>query len=556
MRRSFQLATEAVGVTQCNLAGPAPNTFLGGLFVNGNAGVSFTREAQLGGVGSGIILSGGGLMFNAASPSTLSLSRLIALGPAGGNLDTALGNTFEITNTISGSGPLVIGTTVGAGTGAVVLSGANVYTGPTIIRGGVLTVASDANLGDPAQPVNVLSGGQLRFAVPNTFHKPLILTSNTALDTGLNSVTIASPISGVSVGGFAKIGTGTLTLTAESPLYSGQISVFSGTLALAGSGALPQVTTIGLSPNSTLAGDGSIGGEVSALSSGAVAPGHAGPGKLSTGRLILRSGSIYRADLDGTVAGTETDQINVTGNVLLGGADLLLTLGFTPPAGASFVIINNDGTDPVQATFNGLAEGSRFNFGGHPFSISYQGGTGNDVVLTVVIQLTGAVSRKTHGSAGAFDVSLPLSGEPGVECRSSGGHHSLIFTFNSDVVSGSASVTGGTGTVTGSPVFSGNMMSVDLTGVSDIQQIIVTLNGVTNNLGQILPNTAVRMNLLVGDTTGNKAVNASDVGQTKNQSGQVTSMANFRTDVNLSGTVTASDIGQVKVSTRDIPSPS
>ena len=33
------------------------------------------------------------------------------------------------------------------------------------------------------------------------------------------------------------------------------------------------------------------------------------------------------------------------------------------------------------------------------------------------LQLTSAVSRMTHGGAGDFDVNLPLTGEPGVECR-------------------------------------------------------------------------------------------------------------------------------------------
>ena len=45
------------------------------------------------------------------------------------------------------------------------------------------------------------------------------------------------------------------------------------------------------------------------------------------------------------------------------------------------------------------------------------------------LQLTTAVSRKTHGGAGDFDINLPLSGEPGVECRNSGGNHTLVFTF-------------------------------------------------------------------------------------------------------------------------------
>ena len=54
------------------------------------------------------------------------------------------------------------------------------------------------------------------------------------------------------------------------------------------------------------------------------------------------------------------------------------------------------------------------------------------------------------------------------------------------------------------------------------------------------------MAILVGDTNGNGSVTASDIGQTKAQSGQPTTAANFRTDVNANGSITASDIGLVK----------
>jgi hypothetical protein len=49
------------------------------------------------------------------------------------------------------------------------------------------------------------------------------------------------------------------------------------------------------------------------------------------------------------------------------------------------VIIQNDGADAVNGTFNGLPEGAVFGIGGAPFQITYQGGQGsNDVVLTQI----------------------------------------------------------------------------------------------------------------------------------------------------------------------------
>ena len=164
------------------------------------------------------------------------------------------------------------------------------------------------------------------------------------------------------------------------------------------------------------------------------------------------------------------------------------------------------------------------------------------------LAITSIVSRKTHGAAGDFDVDLPLSGSTGVECRSSGGNHTFVFTFTNNVVSGNATVTSGTGNVSGSPIFSGNTMTVALTGVTDQQQITVTASNVTDSFGQTLPDTAVNAVMLISDTNANRSVNASDVAQTKSQIGVTVGSSNFRTDVNVSGTITASDVSQVKSS--------
>jgi hypothetical protein len=166
------------------------------------------------------------------------------------------------------------------------------------------------------------------------------------------------------------------------------------------------------------------------------------------------------------------------------------------------------------------------------------------------LQLSSAVSRKTHGAAGTFDVPLPLTGAPGIECRESAGNHTLVFSFTNAVVSGNASVTSGAGSVTGSPTFAGKTMSVNLTGVNNAQQITVKLSGVTDAVAQVLPDKTVNMIVLAGDTTGNKAVNSSDIAQTKAQSGApvngVVSGGNFREDVTVSGEINSSDISLVK----------
>ena len=52
--------------------------------------------------------------------------------------------------------------------------------------------------------------------------------------------------------------------------------------------------------------------------------------------------------------------------------------------------------------------------------------------------------------------------------------------------------------------------------------------------------------VLLGDTSGNNVVNASDVAQTKANAGAVLNETNFRSDFNLSGTINSSDIGIAK----------
>ncbi len=162
------------------------------------------------------------------------------------------------------------------------------------------------------------------------------------------------------------------------------------------------------------------------------------------------------------------------------------------------------------------------------------------------VGLVSGVSRKTHGAAGTFDIPLVLGGDPSVECRSSGGNHTFVFTFNNALMSGSATVTAGVGTVSGSPVISGNTMTVDLTGVADVQRLTLTLQNVTDTSSQVMPDTAVTVKFLVADTSNNGVVNASDIAQTKGQVGSLVTSANFRQDVNVSGTLTSADVTIVK----------
>jgi hypothetical protein len=172
--------------------------------------------------------------------------------------------------------------------------------------------------------------------------------------------------------------------------------------------------------------------------------------------------------------------------------------------------------------------------------------------ITGPLSLSSAASRKTHGSVGDFDVNLPLVGTPGVECRSNAAGHRLVFTFSNPIVSGNAAVSSGTGAVSGAPTFSGNTMTVNLTGVSDVQTLGVTLSNVTDSFSQVLPNTLINVSFLRGDANESRTVNATDIGQVKSLSGAAIMSTNFRFDVNANGAINASDVGLVKASSGNV----
>jgi N-acetylneuraminic acid mutarotase len=156
-----------------------------------------------------------------------------------------------------------------------------------------------------------------------------------------------------------------------------------------------------------------------------------------------------------------------------------------------------------------------------------------------------AFSRKTHGAAGTFDIPLPLTGNVGIECRSGGGtnDYQMIINFATSVTVGGASVTSGTGSV-GSFTVSGSQVMVNLTGVTNVQRITVTLMNV--NDGTHMGNVPVSMGVLVGDVNGNAAVSAADVALTKSQVGATVSGSNFREDVNANGVINSVDVALVK----------
>jgi hypothetical protein len=155
-----------------------------------------------------------------------------------------------------------------------------------------------------------------------------------------------------------------------------------------------------------------------------------------------------------------------------------------------------------------------------------------------------AVSRKNHGSAGTFDIALPLSGTVGIECRTGQGtnsnDHQVVVTFPSALTRvANATVSSGSGSVS-TFVVSGNTVIVNLTGVGNAQTIAITLNGVNDgtNVGDVV----IPMGMLLGDVNASRRVDSSDVSSVRQQTLQTETISNFRNDLNASGRIDAADV--------------
>ncbi len=197
-------------------------------------------------------------------------------------------------------------------------------------------------------------------------------------------------------GSITKIGKGTVIFQAAND-YSGPTVVVEGTLKLDTDGSIRlsssievaepgtldvSASTAGLNlrVGQTLLGTGTVRGEVTAEAGAAISPG-GGPGMLNTGTITFDPGSRFVAELNGAVPGFGYDQLNVTGTVELGGADLEASLGYVPRRNDRFVIVNNDLDDVVTGRFTGLPDDAALEVDRFPFRIDYQGGDGNDVAL-------------------------------------------------------------------------------------------------------------------------------------------------------------------------------
>jgi hypothetical protein len=169
--------------------------------------------------------------------------------------------------------------------------------------------------------------------------------------------------------------------------------------------------------------------------------------------------------------------------------------------------------------------------------------------------LQNAVSRKGHGAAGTFDLALSaIPTNPSTEPRQ-GPAQTIVFTFDKPINAATATITEGVATAA-APTFSGNEVSVSLSGVSNQQYVTVSLSNVASVDGGSGGSGSVRVGFLVGDVSQNRVVTVADLGLVNAQLAQPVTAANYLRDVNASGTLTVGDKGITNANlTHSLPAP-
>lgn len=410
------------------------NSFSGGLRVQGSSGTFTTanlatagqftgltmaglRTSAAAAIGTGTVTLDNGQLFFVASQNVSNAINVTAKGgmlhmegtgaaAAGGftgtlsssastllviNSNAGNTNLVKISGDMSGfSGTLALDTT---NIGGIALSGSALGNAST----NLLWYGNGTNGGTGRVQWNGTGSTTLTFGELNNLNSGAvgstmsgIMENNVASTTATYSIgntnSTAATFQGVIRNGvgtvaLTKTGTNTQVLSGTNT-YTGATTISGGTLSITGS--LAAGSAVGVSSGGTLRGTGTIGGATTVASGGFLAAGvdasTIGTFTFSS-TLATASGATVSLKLNST---SGTFDLIAANGLTLGNATLSLTeLGSGTWTGTStFTLINNTSGSSVSGTFLGLAEGATVTVGSNNFTLSYLGGTGNDITLT------------------------------------------------------------------------------------------------------------------------------------------------------------------------------
>ena len=363
------------------------------------------------------------LPISTAGSAVLTVSVLSATG------------TLNLAGRLTGAGPV---TYAGAGTKRLVGTINNTLSGTSSVALGNLVLASSASE-SIAGPLHVLSGATVTLSAAPEIKNNVVVTVDGTFDmsaaTGADGLDteIIGGLAGTDTSAVVSLGAKTLGCTGQlAPtafigafqgtggfrqstsgiqVLSGTSFPYTGTTTLAGGsihiwGQLlnsPVVVTGGtlVMAAGCSVGNVTVSGASSVLSFDESISAMTMRGTTPT--LTVASGSTFQV-----VAKSPTDysQVTTTVGASINGAILSVdTSTFTPTVASVMTIIQNNGSGAISGTFAGLAQGATVvsaSNTGTTFTISYVGGSGNDVTLTGVTVATDttapAISAVTAGT--------------------------------------------------------------------------------------------------------------------------------------------------------------
>lgn len=302
------------------LSGAGTITLGNARLTTGTNGVNSLFSGVISGTGALTKTGTGGLILdgeNSYSGGTTIAGGVLQLGNGGatgsiigpvlnnGTLIINRSNAYTFAGVISGTGMFVQ-----AGSGTTTLTGANSYTGGTLISAGRL-IGSTVSLQGLIQ-----NDAALEFAQGTT---------------GV----FAGRIGGTGL--LDKSGVGLLELTGDNSALRGATTVRAGELRVTGS-LTGSATTVLL--GATLSGNGTVGGLI-ARSGSVVSPGAGGLGMLGVnGAIQLQSGSTLRLQVQ---APSGSDMLIGNGTMQLGGTAAITNLGGTYAFNSNYLLLQASG---------------------------------------------------------------------------------------------------------------------------------------------------------------------------------------------------------------------
>lgn len=436
----------------------------GGTVDTSNGNVTFTGDVD----GNGTLTKTGTGTLTLTGDSSFTGNTIVGQGTLKGDTDSLKGNianagTVNFDQSTDGSYTSVIsgaGNVVKSGTGTLVLTGANTYTGGTTVAEGTLQGDTTSLQG------NITNNGTVAFSQST-------------------NGTYAGTISGT--GDLVKQGTGTVTLTGANT-YTGDTTVGAGTLALSGNGSISggnltvdtggtfdtsaathDTTVSTLTGNGTVAlgsktleitdADGSFGGTI----------GGTGQLAIDSGTQTLSGNNTYSGGTriaDGTTVNVGSNSALGTGTVQLNGgtlhtdADRTLANDITVSDGGTFTqdtdtTLNLNGDVDGSGDFVKNGEGTLVASG----TLSHTGATIiNDGTLT--LSGTNTYSQGTYLNGGTLNVSsdgnlgntaggLTFNGGTLVNSGNLDSNRGVTLSADGHIVTGAGDVTSLGGTVSG-----------------------------------------------------------------------------------------------------------